>query len=426
MTDLHQRLRDAITASVEGQEPTFDVMTAVRRRHRQRLRRRAAAGAAAAIVAVVAAATFLASHEQLKHHRPAVKPTGHGKPGRALFPGGGRILLAGSGALRWLYPDGRTVWIPGSFDGANVASGELLAWKYTRFGASYYTMRLNGSRQRLILPAGHDSGLSVIGASLSPDGSKLAYIRQDELSASTVTDTLWVVNLATGHRADLGPISDSAFSWLDDVTILTAAPDTRSLLLVSAASGTRSTYLTVTDPVLIRAYNHARPGAGPPAYIGSDGITRPGRSPRIAVWLAAEDHQQGIGLTRPAELVMTAAGLLVTYAPRTPQGLILTWGPRDLVLLRTGAGDNPGSWNAYVGTLQSRQLSKPFLFGMQGATFNPAGNVIALQDDGVVTFVPTPRPACHRTPRCLTFQVPIYQLQGETVQAWTPGSRSTR
>jgi len=56
---------------------------------------------------------------------------------------------------------------------------------------------------------------------------------------------------------------------------------------------------------------------------------------------------------------------------------------------------------------------------MDGATFNPAGNVIALQDGGLETFVPTPRPACERTVRCLTFQQTSL-LQDGTVQAWVP------
>jgi hypothetical protein len=38
----------------------------------------------------------------------------------------------------------------------------LLAWKYTPSGAAYYTMNINGSRQRLVLPAGHDKKLTVI------------------------------------------------------------------------------------------------------------------------------------------------------------------------------------------------------------------------------------------------------------------------
>src|SRR6266852_6031298 len=99
MNDLQQRLRDAIAASVDGAEPSCDLMSAVRRRHRQRLRRLAAAGAAAVMVA---AATMPG-----KQHQPA-----------PLFPGRGRLLLADAGTLRWLYPDGTTTRIPGRFDGA--------------------------------------------------------------------------------------------------------------------------------------------------------------------------------------------------------------------------------------------------------------------------------------------------------------------
>ena len=62
MHDLQERLRDAIAASVDGAEPSFDLMTAVRRRHRQRLRRLAAAGAAA--VMVVTATTALLAARQ--------------------------------------------------------------------------------------------------------------------------------------------------------------------------------------------------------------------------------------------------------------------------------------------------------------------------------------------------------------------------
>lgn len=266
----------------------------------------------------------------------------------------------------------------------------------------------------------------MINALLSPDGSELAYIRQDMVSPASVTFTLWVLNLATGQRNDLGAISTLAFAWADNATILTAAPGSKSLLLLSAATGARTVYLTVTDPALTRAYEHARPGAGPPAYIGSDGMTGSGPSARIAVWLAAARPGANRGtvpdttmFTRPAEVVLTGTTPLVTYAPNTPQQLSLTWGPDGLVLLQTGAGDLPGSWNAYVATLQSSRPSRPVPYGMSGATFNPAGNVIALQDDTLVTFVPTPRPACQHTAKCLAFQ-PTNLLQGGTVQAWQP------
>ena len=376
---------------------------------------------------VIATAVFLAAQKaEPDHQPPAAKAT---KPSKLdltlpLFPGSGRLLLANAGVLRWLYPDGRTVRIPGSFNGATVSAGELLAWKYTHFGSGYYTMKLNGSQQRLVLPAGHDNKLSVIQAVLSPDGSRLAYVRQDVVSQSIVTDTLWVLDLATSRHADLGPISDSALAWYDNSTILTAAPDSASLVLVNAATGSRSAYLSVTDPALIRAYEQARPGAGPPGYIGSDGMTGIGASSRLAVWLAAARHGPNSGtfpqtaaFTRPAEVILTGTTPLVAYAPKTPQQLSLTWGPHGLVLLRTGAGDLPGSWNTYAATLRSGRTSRPVPYGMDGATFNPAGNVIALQDGGLETFVPTPRPACEQTVRCLTFQQTSL-LQEGTVQAW--------
>jgi hypothetical protein len=417
MTDLQQRLRDAIAASVDGAAPSFDVMTAVRRRHRQRLLRLAVAGPAAVLV-VTATTVFLAArHELPGHHVPVAATTRPGMHDRSapVFPGGGRLLLDNGGSLSWLYPDGETIQIPGQFDGARVSSGRLLAWKYSSLGTAYYTMNLDGSRQRLVLPPGHDKKLSVIDALPSPDGSTLAYVRQDLVSPAVVTDTLWTLNLATGQRADLGAISNLV-AWTDSTTILAAAVDLKSLQLIGAATGRRTSYLTVTDPVLVQAYERARPGAGPPAYIGSDGIAGRGSSAHIAVWLAA---RRGIGVFRPAEVVLAGGAPLVTYAPRTPQALSLTWGPYGLVLIQTGAGDDPGSWTTYAATLQSPRLSTPWPFGMNGATFNPAGNVIALQDSETVTFVSTPRPACQRTMRCLSLRPP-YRLINGTVQAWIP------
>src|SRR5712692_8001780 len=367
MSDIRQRIRDAVNASVDDAEPSFDVMTAVRQRHRRRLKWQSAA-AAAAVLVVAAASVFLAVRHALPGHQPPRAPAtspANRRTAPTLFPGGGRLLLADAGRLRWLYPDGRTIWIPGRFDGARVFGGELLAWKYTPFGASYYTMGLDGARQRLVLPAGHDNKLSVINALLSPDGTELAYIRQDMVSPAVVTFSLWILNLATGQRADLGPISTLAFAWLNNATILTAAPGSKSLLLVNATTGGRTAYLTVTDPALTRAYEEARPGAGPPAHIGSDGITGTGASSRIAVWLAAASHcgnrcifPQVSAFTRPAEVVLHGRTPLVTYAPKTPQQLSLTFGRDGLVLFQTGAGDLPG-WNTYVGTLQSSRLSGP-------------------------------------------------------------------
>jgi hypothetical protein len=327
--------------------------------------------------------------------------------------------MAGGGVLSWVYPNGRTALIPGDFDGATAFPGGLLAWRFTGQGAGYYTMTLDGRNQRLVLPADRNPDLSVIAALVSPDGARLAYIRQDVSSSVKVIDTLWVLDLGTGRRMSLGPVSDSAFGWRDSSTILTGAADQKSLVLVSVATGSRSTYLSVSDPALASTYERARPGAGPPASIGSDAMAGAGSSLRIAVWLAAADPRLSGGVTRPAEVVMAGSRPVVTYAPKTPEALSLSFGPGELILLETGAGDNPASWNTYVGTLPSTRLSAPIPFGMDGAVFNPAGNVIALQDSGSETLVPTPAPACNLTPHCLHF-TPLGLPPGQTIQAWVP------
>ncbi len=405
MNGLEQRLREAIDASVAGAEPSFDVLDAVRHRHRRRLMRVGAASGAA-VAAVVGAAVFAGLPPGgLAHPRPAATAA-------RIFPGGGRLLLVHAGDLMWLYPDGRTIRIARGFDGAKVSAGGLLAWKYTPRGPDYYTMRLDGSRRRLVLPAERGRRLDDIQVQLSPDGARLAYIRQQVLSQANVTYTLWVLDLATGQRVDLGPVWWSSLAWRDDTTILATSSDARALLLVNARTRSRSTYLTVTDAALVTAYEQARPGAGPPASIGSDGWSGSWTS-LLAVWLTASTPRT----PRPAEIVVAGTKALVTYAPKTPEQLSLTWGPVGLALLQTGAGDNPADWNTYAATLHGDRLSPPMPYGKDGATFNPAGNVIALQDSNQVTILPTPQPACTHTTRCLHFPAK-YLIDKGKVLAW--------
>jgi hypothetical protein len=280
-------------------------------------------------------------------------------------------------------------------------------------------MALDGRNQHLVLPVDRNPRQAVIAALVSPDGAKLGYIRQDVTSPVKVTDMLWVLDLATGRETNLGPISDSAFGWPNASTILTAAADQKALVLVTVPAGKRSTFLSVSDPALVTAYERARPGAGPPAHIGSDGMIGSGSSLRIAVWLAAANPRQSGAVTRPAEVVVAGSGPVITYAPRTPAAIKLSFGPDGLVLVQTGAGDNPTSWSTYVGTLPGPRLSAPIPFGMDGVIVNPAGNVLALQDSGSEIFVPTPAPACSFTPRCLHF-TPLALPQGQTIQAWLP------
>ncbi len=411
MSDLEERLREAISASVAGAEPKFDVMDAVRRRHRRHLLRVTGASVIAAVTVVVAVVLLGVPHGARPHSSPAATPAkSHAaKQAVAVFPGGGRLLFADRHGLKWLYPDGRTVRIARGFTGAAVAAGRLVAWNQT--GA--YVMNLDGSRRQLVLPFRPGQPNRVIGVSgLSPDGSRLAYyVGTDPVVTG---DKLWVADLATGRRVELGRFSSG--QWRDNTTILATSLDGKAVLLVNAETGSRSVYLTpLSDPLLIHAYERARPGAGRPAVWSAGGFSGSGSSAAFAVELGAAGPFMG---GRPAEVVMLGGGRVVTYAPATPQQFEFGWGPDGMFRILTGAGNNPASWNTYIGTLRSDRLSQPIGYGSDGAAFSPAGNVIALQDSNQVTFLPTPRPACQRTARCLNFGLKYLTNEG-TLLAWT-------
>src|SRR5262249_54205102 len=182
---------------------------------------------------------------------------------------------------------------------------------------------------------------------LSPDGSRLAYyVGTDPVVTG---DTLWVADLATGRRVALGRFSSAM--WRDNTTILATSTDGSTLLLINAETGSRSVYLRpLSDPLLTRAYQRARPGAGPPAVMNAGGFSGSGSSAAFAVELGAAGPYVG---RQPAEVVLLGAGRVVTYGPVTPQQFEFKWGPGGLFLIQTGAGDGPGSWKAYAGSIHS-------------------------------------------------------------------------
>src|SRR5262249_10211346 len=122
---------------------------------------------------------------------------------------------------------------------------------------------------------------------------------------------------------------------------------------------------------------------------------------------------------RPAEVVLLGAGRVRTYAPATPQQFEFKWGPSGLFLIQTGAGDGPGSWKTYAGSIASDRLTRPVPYGMDGATLSPPGNVVALRDGARLTFLATPRPACQDTGHCLDFQPKQLKVDGALL-AWVP------
>jgi len=415
MSDIETKLREAMRTAVADAQPPRAVMELVLRRHRRRKTRLAAASAIAlaVVVAAVPVAGVLRGGTGRPAHRPAAAP---------LFPGGGRLLFADGAGLEWLYPDGRTVQFASGFAGATPEGTGLLAWKQTKYGFSYYAMNLDGSAARLVLPAGHSKQIGAVEAQLSPDGSRLAYQVQDIHPGGQVTNEIWSADLETGQKSDLGP--GSGIAWQGNTTILADSPGQRSLLLVNVSNRSRTTYLTVDDPSLVRAYERARPGTGPPVLISSDGWSAGGGISALAVSLVARSSR-GFP-SKPAE-VLVEKGRVLAFAPNDRQQLMLTWGPRGIFLLQSGAGDNPGSWanGTYAGTVHDAQLSRLQVLGDPGwdaGAFNPAGSVIALSpsdDSGTVTFAAVPSPACEQAGRCL--RLPPKQLSGRgTLQAWEP------
>jgi len=412
MDDFEHRLRLAMRDGVADVRSPAGVMELVRRRYRRRNMRMAAATAVvlAVLIAIAPLASALrgrgTSHPE---RRPAL--------GLHLFPGGGRLLLAAAGSLRWLYPDGRSERIAAGFTGATVDGKTLLAWKNGRSGFTYYTMNLDGSHSRLVLVPGLPAGGKQFDnqdAQLSPDGSRLGYIRQIMLPNGNVLADLRSVNLATGQDSALGPVF-STFAWTGSATMLAQSADGASLQLVNIRNGRRTTYLTARDPRVISAYEHARPGHGPPVLISPDGWNSGSGPSALAVWLQGRSRS-----SQPAEALIEQ-GHVVAFAPTSRQQLTFTWGPRGIFLLQSGAGDNVGwDFGTFAGTVRSSQLSAAQFTSGNSAAFNPAGDIIALSDSSeLTTFIPTPAPACHLAVKCLRFQ-PWQLWRRGTLLGWSP------
>jgi hypothetical protein len=444
MNDFERQLRETMSAMVADAEPPPAVMEQVRRRHR---RRNARLAATAAVIIAIAVAPVI----NLLRAGAGQPGNGHAS-GRLLFPGGGRMLLEAHGDLKWLYPDGRTVQIASGFAGAMPAGGKLLAWKHanppgaSRFlphgcfdpdctrihDLSYYTMNFDGSGSKLVLPAEPPAGKTAFqyeNAQLAPDGSRLAYISQELRNGTTNIflgkSELWSLDLATGHKTDLGPYYVyTPFAWRDNTTILADSPDGRSIQLVNAQDGTRSTYLTAADPRLVSAYGRARPGAGPPASISLEGWS-PGPS-ALAVSLDARVRLPA-NTDRPA-VFLVQNNRVLTFAPSHSKWITLTMrlSASGVFLLnsRTGNCDCPDLWNSatYAGAMHSQRLSRlPSITSTwRVSAVNPEGTVIALgEGGGLIDVVPVPSPACDQEGKCLHFQ--MKQLSGRgTLLAWEP------
>jgi hypothetical protein len=428
MNDFERQLREAMREAVADAQPPPSVMESVRRRYRRRRIWLAAASMVA--VAIFVAVVPVAGAAGGGGGRPAHDRTS----GAPLFPGGGRLLLYRHGALEWLYPDGRTVRLASGFAGATLTGSKLLAWKHanppgaSRFlphgcsdpdctrihDLSYYTMNLDGSDARLILPAEPPVGniaYQYQDAQLSPDGSRLAYISQELRNGARNIflgpREMWSLDLATGQKTDLGPYSAYIpFAWKDKATILADSADGRSIQLVDARDGTRATYLTVDDPRLIHAYRRARPGQGPPSSISLGGWNSGTSALAISLVGRARLYSNS---GRPAEILM-ARGRVLAFAPRSTRwtALSVKWGPDGIFLLDSQVQQPciSGDRVMYAGTVHSDRLSRAqtIQVSWNASAVNPAGTVIALAQPGFIDFVPVPSPACHAAGKCLRLE----------------------
>jgi hypothetical protein len=194
-------------------------------------------------------------------------------------------------------------------------------------------MNLNGSGRRLVLQAEpttkRGNRVGHLSVKISPDGTKLAYVRQMEsgTNGSNLSDRLWVADLATGRKTDLGPApsSDAAVAWMDNSTLLAESPNGNILQRVSIAGGGRATYLVVSNSRIARAYERARPGAGPPVGIEPVGwSTDPNRSAlAVLLWGVSQRHPT------KAVIALIEGNRVIGFAPDSRPLVTLTWGPAE-------------------------------------------------------------------------------------------------
>lgn len=186
MSDLQERLRDAITASVADAEPSFDVLAGVRRRHRRQLRRRAAVTGVAVLIAAASAAFVAVRQAQPGGHLPAARPAKH-QAARLAVPGALHgVPLAGPTGLRLLVSADPPYVL-------NVDTGAI---------TPVTGLNVNGNPVLSVLAVGADAvvWLDHRAAPGSIPGAEIYLIRHGTATATRIA-TGWQVAPAAGGRA---------------------------------------------------------------------------------------------------------------------------------------------------------------------------------------------------------------------------------
>jgi hypothetical protein len=201
-----------------------------------------------------------------------------------------------------------------------------LAWTLTHEDDDYYVMHVDGSDRRHVLRP-MDSKIPF-GVQVSPDATKLAYVRSTYLGPGRERYQLFVLDLASGHTTNLGHISpagrnyyfDYKFAWNDDsISLLVQSSDRTAIDLIGLGSATRATYLSVSDQRITAPYAEARPGAGPPTEIRPIGRTP---NPYFTGLALLASGQNGAD---PAVVVLSNGPTRAFAVPTDATGVRFTW-----------------------------------------------------------------------------------------------------
>jgi hypothetical protein len=303
------------------------------------------------------------------------------------FPGGGAILSSGAEGLKATFADGSSQTI-GPFLAAEpfpglqfFPSGELLAWKLTREDYDYFVMRMDGTDRRHVLAPTRRR--IHFGVEVSPDGTKLAFIRSTYLGPGRPRYDLRVLDLSTGRSTNLGPIGPAGpkedftytFAWNDDSShLLVQSTDRRSIEGVDFESRTRDTYLSVVDRRIVGSYESVLPNAGPPTEIRPIGWTPNPRFTRFAVLVSGRDGSD------PAVIVLQNGPTRAFAIPGDPTGVAFTWalkGTRFLVASWVDERRGPTDWILTAGDARTgRAVEIVRTPRIRGSLLAPDGDVV--------------------------------------------------
>jgi hypothetical protein len=303
------------------------------------------------------------------------------------FPGGGAILSSGASGLTATFADGSSKTI-GPFFGADpfpglqfFPSGELLAWKLTREDYDYFVMRMDGTNRRHVLAPTRRQ--IHFGVEVSPDGTKLAYIRSTYLGPRRSRYNLRVLDLSTERSVNLGRIAPAGpkgdfsytFAWNDDsILLLVQSNDRRSIEWINLESRTRNTYLSVADRRIVTSYDSVLPNAGPPTEIRPIGWTPNPRFTGFAVLVSGRDGSD------PAVVVLRNGPIRAFAVPGNPTGVQFTWAltsTRFLVASWVDERHGPTDWILTAGDARTGRAveiaRKPRI---HGSLLAPNGDVV--------------------------------------------------